>query len=295
MSMKAKKTTKVIKITLAIFGAIIILAIFLARHKIADYWEYLNRPALPPAETYQQSNSGKVNDVTQAPTSPVEGGSATSEHYVLDSSPQTTAKAKDVLAAQIDLPTEINLSVPWMSQAPFANWDMPYQEACEEASMIMVSKFYAKLKDARIPTDQADAEILKLVDFETKTLGFYKDTNAQETADILQLYFGFKDVRVLPLNSVKDIKNIVGRGYPVIIPFYGKALKNPNYKNGGPLYHMLVIKGYLKDGRLITNDPGTRKGLDYIYDAQTIMDAAHDWNGGDVENGKKVMIVALPN
>ncbi len=293
--MKAKKTTNTFRISAVIIGVIVILAIFLARHKIADYWEYLNRPTLPPAETYQPSNSGKVNDVTQAPPSPVEGGSATSEHYVLDSSPQTTAKAKDVLAAPFDLPTEINLSVPWMSQAPLSNWDMPYQEACEEASMIMVSKFYANFKDARIPPEQADAEILKLVDFETNTLGYYKDTTAQETSDILQLYFGFKDVRVLPLKSIDDIKNIVGRGYPVIVPFYGKALKNPNFRNGGPPYHMLVIKGYLSDGRLITNDPGTRKGLDYIYDAQTIMDAAHDWNGGDVENGKKVMIVVLPN
>jgi hypothetical protein len=293
--MKAKKTTNTFKISAVVMGVIVILAIFLARHKIADYWEYLNRPTLPPAETYQPSNSGKVNDVAQAPPSPVEGGSATSEHYVLDSSPQTTTKAKDVLAAPFDLPTEINLSVPWMSQAPLSNWDMPYQEACEEASMIMVSKFYANFKDARIPPEQADAEILKLVDFENNTLGFYKDTNAQETSDILQLYFGFKDVRVLPLKTVDDIKNIVGRGYPVIVPFYGKALNNPNFRNGGPLYHMLVIKGYLSDGRLITNDPGTRKGLDYIYDAQTIMDAAHDWNCGDVENGKKVMLVVLPN
>lgn len=292
MSMKTAKIIKIIGVVLAVA---VILAIFLERHQIADYWEYLNRPTLPAAEVYKDANRGTVNDATQAPPSPVEGGSATSEHYVLDSSPQITTKAKDVLAVEIDLPEEINLSVPWMSQAPFANWDFPYQEACEEASMIMVSRFYQKSKDTRIPTDQADAELLKLVEYETKVLGYYKDTNAQETADILQLYFGFKDVRILPLNSIDDIKNIVGRGYPVIVPFYGKALKNPNFRNGGPPYHMLVIKGYLSDGRLITNDPGTRKGLDYIYDPQIIMDAAHDWNGGDVENGKKVMIVVLPN
>jgi hypothetical protein len=71
----------------------------------------------------------------------------------------------------------------------------------------------------------------------------------------------------------------------------GRQLGNPNYKQPGPLYHMLVIKGYKKNGDFITNDSGTRKGADYIYQADVIMQAMHDWNGGKVKTGKKVMLI----
>ena len=54
---------------------------------------------------------------------------------------------------------------------------------------------------------------------------------------------------------------------------------------------MLIIKGYTKEGNFITNDPGTRRGADFIYSPGVLMNAIHDWNGGDVDNGKKVMIV----
>ena len=54
---------------------------------------------------------------------------------------------------------------------------------------------------------------------------------------------------------------------------------------------MLVIKGYTKDGRFITNDPGTRRGANYLYDPNIVLNAIHYWNGGDVKNGKKAVIV----
>ena len=59
----------------------------------------------------------------------------------------------------------------------------------------------------------------------------------------------------------------------------------------GPLYHMLVVKGYTKDGTIITNDPGTRRGADFLYDPDALFNAVHDWNGGNVNEGAKVMVV----
>jgi len=56
-----------------------------------------------------------------------------------------------------------------------------------------------------------------------------------------------------------------------------------------------VIKGFLSDGQIITNDPGTRKGADYLYDPQILLDAIHDWNDGDVPRGEKNMIVIRTN
>jgi len=101
-------------------------------------------------------------------------------------------------------------------------------------------------------------------------------------------------VLVLPLSSVNDLKRAVANGYPVIVPASGKELPNPNFRNGGPLYHMLVVKGYTAD-RIITNDPGTHLGADFTYTYDGLMNAAHDWNGGDVTHGAPVMIIILPN
>ena len=68
-------------------------------------------------------------------------------------------------------------------------------------------------------------------------------------------------------------------------------LGNPYYKQPGPIYHALVLKGYTKDGKFITNDPGTKRGADYLYDPQVILNAMHEWNSGDVEHGRKMAIV----
>jgi len=75
-------------------------------------------------------------------------------------------------------------------------------------------------------------------------------------------------------------------------------LNNPNFKQPGPIYHMLVIKGY-NSWEFITNDPGTRKGNSFKYPYSTLINAVHDWNhdlavGGMTEaemaQGAKVMI-----
>ena len=201
----------------------------------------------------------------------------------------------DPLAFTGKLPAEVNLDVPFTTQAPNSNWDMPYQEACEEASAIMVDGYY-RGEHGKIPVDRADKAILDLVAFEKKNYGFYEDTTAEQTAKFIKEAYGYTRVIVKPLTSVEEIKKPLALGYPVIIPFAGKMLGNPNYKNGGPPYHMLVIRGYTGE-KFITNDPGTRKGEGYLYDPLTIMNAAHDWTGSKdtVSSGKAYMIVVLPN
>lgn len=189
------------------------------------------------------------------------------------------------------LPAEINLKVPFTPQAPHANWELPYGEACEEASALMVHFYFEKKTFTK---ESADKEIKKLVDFQTKKYGFYKDSTADETARFIKDYWKYKKVRVLPA-TIDAIKQELAAGRPVIIPAAGRLLGNPNFRRPGPLYHMLVIKGYTKDGKFITNDPGTRRGANYVYDQKAIMNAIHDWNGGDVNNGKKVILVVDNN
>jgi hypothetical protein len=187
------------------------------------------------------------------------------------------------------LPAEINLDVPFTTQAPKVNWDADHEEFCEEASVLMAAAY---INDFAIASpDFADAELYKIKDFEMSEFGYFKDTTAAEVTTILKKYSGLPKVDLIKDPTMDQIKQALASGKIIVAPFAGRKLGNPNFTGAGPLYHMLVIKGYTKDGKIITNDPGTRKGANYIYSSQTILDAMHDWNGGDVDHGAKVMIV----
>mgnify|MGYP001618174552 FL=1 len=67
-------------------------------------------------------------------------------------------------------------------------------------------------------------------------------------------------------------------------------LPNPHFRNGGPEYHTLVIRGYTEDS-FITNDPGTQFGENFLYKYSDLMNSIHDWNEGDVKNGKRLVLV----
>ena len=197
------------------------------------------------------------------------------------------------VAATAKLPAQFNLAGPFVLQAPTANWDAVHEETCEEAAALTVHYYWQKVKKPTAP--QIEAQFTKMIAYENRTFGDFKDTTAAQTAKILKDVYGYKRVDVLPMKSINDAKPHVLAGRPVLIPSAGKLLKNPNFKNGGPLYHNLVIRGWLKDGRIITNDPGTRKGEAYVYSASVLWNAIHDWNGGNVTAGKKVMVVVYPN
>ena len=189
----------------------------------------------------------------------------------------------------MQLPSEINLAIPFTSQAPNQNWNLPYQQFCEEASTLMAASYIKgeTIKDA----NDADKKLLAIMDFEIKKFGYYEDTNADETAVILTNYFGISKVEVVSNPTIETIKSALAEGRAVIVPLAGRELGNPFFQNPGPLFHMIVIKGYTQSGNFITNDPGTRRGADYVYKDDVIMNAIHDWNGGNVYGGRKVMII----
>lgn len=187
------------------------------------------------------------------------------------------------------LPAEKNIKVPFTTQAPDANWDATHEQLCEEAAVLMVARYW----QGRAIKDAADAEsaLQQIKQWEIDHLGFFEDTTTEEASRILSEFYGFRNVAVIKNPTMRDIKTEIAAGHPVIAPFAGRDLKNPNYKRPGPLYHMMVLKGYTKSGDIITNDPGTRKGADYVYDPETILNAMHDWNAGDVGSGQRIIIV----
>lgn len=176
------------------------------------------------------------------------------------------------------------LDIPFTSQAPLGDWNPPFDHACEEASVLMAHYYFEGIT----PTPQLVAnDIDKMVAFEKEKYGVYKDTSASETAGLIRDYYGY-NAKVIFDTSASDIKNEILKGNVVIAPTKGRALKNPYFTPPGPVYHMLVVKGYDSSG-FITNDPGTRRGKDYKYSFDILMNAISDWDNGAL-NGRSAII-----
>jgi len=183
--------------------------------------------------------------------------------------------------------TSINLNIPFTPQAPTANWEQPFQDACEEASILMVDYYY---QNKNLPNQiEIEELLLAMVELQENNWGGHFNLPVARTAEFVATYFGYQTEIIENLDAQK-IRVYLDQGLPVIVPANGKKLANPYFKNGGPDYHMLVIKGYLDD-KFITNDPGTKRGADYLYDYQ-LLAALHDWYDGDVANGPaRILIV----
>jgi len=191
--------------------------------------------------------------------------------------------------AAAPLPEKTAIQVPFTSQAPLGRWDAVHEEACEEASLVMV-KYYLDKKS--LTPIIAEREIQKMVAFEMKNYGDYKDTTAVETAKLAGDFYGMKNLKVIYDFSAADLKKYLALGKPIIVPAAGRALDNPYFTPPGPLYHNLVLTGY-DDDTIITNDPGTKRGENYRYDMDVLYDAIHDFPGKaeNIEQGRKAMIV----
>lgn len=191
--------------------------------------------------------------------------------------------------SEMDLPAELNLKAVFYAQAPFANWDLPWQEACEEASVLLVANEYFGHNWSR--SDFND-EILKLMDWQNERFGDYKHTNVDQTAKMLTDYLGLKTV-IHENPTFEDVQRVLARGNFIVMTFAGKKLGNPNYRNGGPLYHAILVKGYKEGEKIITHDVGTRNGEDYVYSWSVVENALHDY-ADPIESGAKRMIEVLP-
>lgn len=182
--------------------------------------------------------------------------------------------------------------VPFTPQAPHANWDAVHKETCEEASVLMAARFVAGERSGLISPDDAEAELQRIIAWEREKFGYFEDTDAAQTASILKEFYGLANVSVRHDITLQDIKKEVGQGKLVIVPAAGRQLGNPFYTPPGPLYHMLVVIGYTRD-QIITNDPGTKRGLGFRYDNEVFFNAIHDWTGNrdTIETGPKAMII----
>jgi hypothetical protein len=204
---------------------------------------------------------------------------------VVEEKTEETIEKEVEIKKIVERPKEINLDVPFTSQAPEFNWDQPWQDACEEAAILMLDAYY---KDYGISPIFARDEMLKMIDWESERSWGYSISMAK-LAMVYNFYSGSSGT-ILEDPTIEQIKDSIANGHPVLIVAYGKELPNPYFSEGGPEYHALIIRGYTEDS-FITNDPGTKRGKNFVYKYNDLMNTIHDWNGGDVQEGNAVAFV----
>lgn len=285
---KSKIILKSAGVVVALFLILVAINTFgvSVKNQLTKYSVNKEKNNIPPATNYNQN--GSDIQILEQNSIDIENTDENIEEEIIILPEENESDTKNTANIEVAIPESVNLNVPFISQAPTGNWDLPFKEACEEVSLLMVDQFYQGTSFAN--TAESEKAVKKLTDFVEKDLELAVDTDAKETASVMEKYFGYKNVRVVYDITIEDIKKELAQGNPVIIPAAGRMLGNPYYRPPGPPYHMLVVKGYTKT-KFITNDPGTRHGKDFTYNFDTLYNAIHDWNNGNVDQGKKVMIV----
>lgn len=266
-------------LTIAIVGVL-----YVERVRILDMWRVARTPQLPLAVTYAEVQPPVPAPVPVPVPTPVPAP--------VENPTPTPVPAPS--PAPSTVPATFNLAVPFTPQAPFALWDEFHKETCEEAVLYMVHRFYEGDPPGILDPNAVEKELRHVAAFEDSVFGFNKDTTVAQTGVIAEQLYGYDRVKVFANPTVEQIKALVAAGYPVIVPAAGQQLGNPYFTAPGPVYHMLLIRGYTANG-FITNDPGTRHGEGFVYSFDVLMNAMHDWNAEDITKGAKVVLVVYPN
>lgn len=135
------------------------------------------------------------------------------------------------------LPATAMLEVPFTSQAPLGNWDALHEEACEEASLLMVEYFLNGKSIVSASTTSSELE--KIVGWEEERNYGVSITLAQ-LVEVAKGYYGRSGARIITNPTVTDLQKELAAGRPVIIPAAGRQLGNPNFTPPGPTYHIFV-------------------------------------------------------
>lgn len=171
--------------------------------------------------------------------------------------------------------------VPFTSQAPMGNWsELIFQNACEEASLLMADKWAS---GGIFGTAEERESEIRLITKEEERF-FPKNTydlSAEDTLFLAKSLYPEMNISLVENISKENIISALVKESIAIIPANGQKLGNPNFTAPGPLYHMLLIRGYdpVSD-EFITNDPGTRRGELYRYKTDILFDAMQDYETG---------------
>jgi hypothetical protein len=183
------------------------------------------------------------------------------------------------------LPEQKTVDVPFTSQAPEGNWSEPWQNACEETSVYMVSSFY---KDDEIKRAEAVKQIKEIFAVKNKEFQVSHDESLETISELIKALDLPFTTKIVLDPKVDDLKGQLVKDRPVIVPVFAPALGT--YKDG-PDYHVMVLVGYDdKTGEFIVNDPGSSSGQGLRYKYDKFMNAIHDLDQTKYTNGKKAVL-----
>lgn len=195
--------------------------------------------------------------------------------------------APQTLAPVIDAqnpPVNLTLAVPYINEAPDGKFVGNWKNACEEASLTIVQKYY--LHEQKVGVSEAMAFMQMLFDIQNKIWGSNANSDAARTAKLINdntIYNG----KIIDNPTVDQIKSELQQGRPVISLHYGFDLKNKNIPfvplPRGTSYHMMVIIGFDDATKeFITNDDGDQKaGANHRYGYDLFMGSLHDYDFAD--------------
>tara|TARA_B100001964_G_scaffold196595_1_gene221221 strand:- start:292 stop:1296 length:1005 start_codon:yes stop_codon:yes gene_type:complete len=162
------------------------------------------------------------------------------------------------------------IPVPFTPQAPEKNWEQPWQDACEEASVVMVDAFY---QDKALNTQEAKRRILEIFAIKEQYFGVSLDESIETLSSLINLFLPWES-QVVYSPTLNEIISELSKNRPVIVPVHGADLHNPHFLSSTVQYHMIVLSGYDPTTKeFITQEPGTQHGLDYRYSYATIVNA----------------------
>jgi len=210
-----------------------------------------------------------------------------------------TATTEASTAPQPKAEKQVNhylIKTAFIQQSPEKNWDEPWQDACEEASLLTVDYFYKNINS--ITTEENRDAILKMIEFEN-TQNFTNDMNISQMVVVAQEYLNYQ-TKTIDNPTIDDIKKYISKNIPVIITASGKILyeENKHFNSGGPYYHSLVVLGYDDTKqKFIVHDVGTKAGAYFKYSYDLLINSIHDFpdsnNKEDINNGEKRILILL--
>ena len=211
--------------------------------------------------------------------------------------PQKLDEIQDEINAQPatqnnDIPISKSLDITFYAQAPNGSWELPWKEACEEASIVLAAYY---IQGKKLTKSQFISDVLALTKMENEMFGSYVDTTIAQTAELYNKFYGVGKTKIIDDPTIAQIKAELAQGNAIVAPFAGRKLGNSYFTSGGPRYHMLVIRWY-DETYFYTNDVWTKHGENFPYSHAVIMDAMHDLipeSQWDITTGKKRILVIM--
>ncbi len=195
------------------------------------------------------------------------------------------------VTAETGRPQSTILNVPFIKQIPTGHRNDPRQkDGCEETSILMA---LAWARGGSIPPEEAERDIVNLSEYERVMFGFYQDTSIEDTAKLMQDYYGYTKLEVKQNINSENIKQELAQGNLVIIPVNTRLTRMRMYKNGPPR-HTLVAVGYDDRDDTITVHDSAYGAFRTIPAAVLDRALSNYWSGNhrpDTNPGKAMLVV----